>query len=518
MKLNNSIDLELIDMIGLIFSGQLFERNKSKILKDDRITKIYIVEHDVYFTKYKFHKMKLVLHRATMKRYKDYIEENLGKNVKVRYINFNNSFEEIFIKNSMKEFVVYDTYDRDLTKELIKHSKKYQIKLSILDNSPNFICNVDSLKEYYDKGLKLSHVNFYKYFRCKHSLLMKDDGKPEGGKWSFDTENRKPFPKDYVEETTMKPFDNSYIDEAKSYVNKNFPKNHGSPDLYLPVMFEGAKQVVRKFIKGKAKVNFGKYEDAVSENIDFGSHSVLSAMINIGYICPLDLAKIIENAYYKKLMPLQSAEGYIRQLFWREYMAYVYIFHYKDIVGKNYFDHDRPLDKKWYTGTTGIYPIDHLIKKALRLGYLHHIERLMYMGNIMLLFQTHPKYVFKWFMEMTVDAISPWVMVGNVYGMSQYSCGSVMMTRPYFSSSNYIEKMSDFKKKSNFYPQITIHLKLNLEWYQLWDILYYYFIYSNRNTLKKNYATARSVSHWNKKSKSEMKLIVSRARFILNYY
>lgn len=504
-------------MIGLIFPSQLFEGKKSKILKDKRITKIYIVEHSLYFTKYKFHKMKLVLHRATMKRYKDYIEENLGENVKVIYINFDTYFEDIFKKNNNKEFILYDTYDRDLTKELIRNSKKYHIKLIILEDSPNFICNMNSLREYYDKGLNLSHVNFYKYFRFKHSLLIKD-GKPEGGKWSFDTENRKPFPKNYVEETTMTPSNNSYIDEAKSYINKNFPQNHGSPDLYLPITFEGAKKILIKFLKGKAKVNFGKYEDAVSENIDFGSHSVLSAMINIGYICPLNLAKIIENAYAKGIMPLQSAEGYIRQLFWREYVCYVYIFHYDKIVGKNYFDHTESLDKRWYNGTTGIYPIDHLIKKTLRLGYLHHIERLMYIGNFMLLLKIHPKYVFKWFMEMTVDAISPWVMVGNVYGMSQYSCGPVMMTRPYFSSSNYIEKMSDFKKKPNLYPKITINSKLDFEWYELWDVLYYYFIYSNRDILKKNYATARSVSHWDRKSKSEMRLIVSRARFILHYY
>ena len=162
----------------------------------------------------------------------------------------------------------------------------------------------------------------------------------------------------------------------------------------------------------------------------------------------------------------------------------------------NYMNHKNKIDESWWLGNTTLPVIDNIIKNINKYAYCHHIERLMYLSNILLLLEKDPKEVHRIFMEWTVDSYD-WVMTPNVMGMGQYADGGKMMTRIYFSSSNYILKMSNYKRG---------------EWSQLWDDLYYNFIHNNYNLLKKNYATSRQVSHWNKKSQKEKDDIISRAQ------
>lgn len=157
---------------------------------------------------------------------------------------------------------------------------------------------------------------------------------------------------------------------------------------------------------------------------------------------------------------------------------------------KNYLKHTRKINESYWLGTTNIKPIDEIIKNIIKYSYCHHIERLMYLGNWFLINQINPKDVHKIFMEWTIDAYD-WVMVPNVMGMSQYADGGKMMTRLYFSSSNYIDKMSIFKRKKNE------------EWWKIWDAIYYSFINKHFNLLDSNYATARQAKHWKNKSKKE---------------
>ena len=164
----------------------------------------------------------------------------------------------------------------------------------------------------------------------------------------------------------------------------------------------------------------------------------------------------------------------------------------------NQLKHNNKINERWWNGTTDIKPIDSIIHKIIKYAYAHHIERLMYLGNFMLLCFIDPKDVYKIFMEWTIDAYD-WVMVPNIFGMSQYST-SIMMTRPYFSSSNYINKMSTFKKSS-----------LENSWSDIWDALYYNFINKHQEIFKKNYAIAQQVKNWNNKTDSEQKIIIKKA-------
>jgi deoxyribodipyrimidine photolyase-related protein len=282
---------------------------------------------------------------------------------------------------------------------------------------------------------------------------------------SQDKENRNKLPENVkIPKIPSNNVDEKYAKEGIKFVKKYFDKNYGNTeDFMFPLTHTTAKKWLMFFIKNKI-VNFGKYQDAISQKNNTLFHSLLSTSINIGLLQPNE---IIDELLKYKGIPLNSLEGFIRQLFWREYQRYCY--NYYDFSDKNYFGNKKKLNKAWYDGTTGILPIDNCIKTAFDTGYLHHIERLMVMGNFMNLYGIHPKEGFRWFMEFSCDSYE-WVMHQNVYDMVFCVTGGKTMRRPYISSSNYILKMSDYKKD---------------DWCDEWDKLYQDFLKKNKKKLLK---------------------------------
>ena len=188
--------------------------------------------------------------------------------------------------------------------------------------------------------------------------------------------------------------------------------------------------------------------------------------------------------HQRSAVPLNSLEGFIRQVIgWREFVRGIYHHFGEEQASANFFGHGSHLTDHWYEGTTGIAPLDYVIKKTQRWGWAHHIERLMGLGNLMLLLEINPNSVYKWFMELFIDSYD-WVMVPNVYGMSQFSDGGLLATKPYISGSNYILKMSDYKRG---------------DWCNVWDALYWRFINKNRSFFKKNPRMNMMVSMYDKK-------------------
>ncbi|MDZ7722492.1 MAG: FAD-binding domain-containing protein [candidate division KSB1 bacterium] len=228
-----------------------------------------------------------------------------------------------------------------------------------------------------------------------------------------------------------------------SFVEKTFPDHPGSiAEFSLPTTRTQALSFFDDFLQNRFE-QFGPYEDAINSEHPFLFHSIISPALNIGLVTPQDILDKLEPIMYAGDVHLPSLEGLIRQIVgWREYMYGMY--RILNLKG-NFFQQKRRLTQAWYEGTTGIPPLDHCIQKALRYGYLHHIERLMIVGNLMLLSGIHPKEVFTWFMELFVDS-ADWVMTPNVYGMSQFADGGQIATKPYIAGSNYILKMSNYKK------------------------------------------------------------------------
>lgn len=212
-------------------------------------------------------------------------------------------------------------------------------------------------------------------------------------------------------------------------------------------------------------------------------------MMNIGLLPDNLVIDLVRNQNLENIS-ISSYEGFIRQIIgWRNYVFSIYILE-PTMYKSNFLNHDKKLDsnKYWYP-TTGILPLDNVIDKIQNYAYCNHIERLMILGNWFLINQIHPQQIHRYFMEWSIDAYD-WVMVPNIMGMSQYADGGKMMSRLYFSSSNYIKKMSNFKQN---------------EWRIIWDVIYYVFIDKHKKILEKNYMNANQVLHWIKKTKKEKK-------------
>jgi deoxyribodipyrimidine photolyase-related protein len=258
-----------------------------------------------------------------------------------------------------------------------------------------------------------------------------------------------------------------------------FPHHPGSlKGFRWPVTRKDAEAWLDRFIDERLEL-FGLYEDAISREHDTLYHSAITPMLNIGLLDPMDVV----NRVLATDAPINSKEGFIRQVIgWREFMRGIYQHRGVAIRNGNYWNFERPLPKSFYDATTGIPPVDRVIRHLLSDGWCHHIERLMVLGNFMLLCRIRPDDVYRWFMEMFVDAYD-WVMVPNVYGMSQFADGGTFTTKPYLSGSNYLLKMSDEPKGP---------------WCEIWDGLFWTFIADHQDFFLSNPRLSMMARTWQK--------------------
>jgi (6-4)DNA photolyase len=447
----------------VIFPHQLFK--KSPVIEPKSM--IFLVEAPRYFNEFNFHKKKLVLHRASMKAYENYLKE---KGFTVHYIPFN-KYESLFQQLKKKKFTelhYIDPVDISFEDKFITKLNR-AIQEIICYETPAFLSSIEWLESVFKKSDHYRMYPFYVKQRKRLDILLTKSGDPIGGKWSFDKENRQPLPKNIEIPEIWQPEPNEFIEEALIYVDKYFGKNPGTTENFLyPINFTDAQSWLNDFLKKRFEF-FGAYQDAILIDDDFLFHSVLSPLLNIGLLTPEDVINKALAYADKHKTPINSVEGFARQIIgWREFVRAVYIFEEKKQRRKNYFRNNRKLPKSFWEATTDIKPIDDTINKVLDIAYVHHIERLMVLGNFMLLCEFKPNEVYKWFMELFIDAYD-WVMVPNVYGMSQFADGGLMTTKPYLSSSNYICNMSNYSKN---------------EWSTIWDALYWHFLHKYQKKLK----------------------------------
>ena len=453
----------------IILPNQLHESNEAL----QKNIPIYLVEEYMFFNQYNFHKQKLVFQRASMKNYENYLNDN---SYNVEYINSNNKLSDIrdliqFLASSISKINVIDPVDFLLNKRIKSYCDKNNLNLQVYEN-PSFINKRKELKTFFKNDkVKFYHTSFYKNQRKKYNILI-DNTEPEGGKWSYDDENRKKYPKNKLPpKINYKEHDKTYKESIK-YISKSYSNNLGEINhkIKYPTSFKEAKKWFKIFLETRFN-EFGPYEDAIVKEEIILNHSLLSPLINSGLISPNYIINETIKFYRENNIPINSCEGFIRQIIgWREFIRGVYISRGSYERTKNFWGFKRKIPKSFYDGTTGIEPVDDTIKKVNSLAYCHHIERLMIMGNFMLLCEFDPDEVYKWFMELFIDSYD-WVMVPNVYGMSQFADGGLMSTKPYISGSSYILKMSNYKKG---------------EWTHIWDGLFWRFLDKQRDFFLKN--------------------------------
>ena len=485
----------------LILGDQLFPQRYLQEYKKDFF---YIAEDIGLCTQEKYHKHKLILFLSAMRSYRDelisnnfdviYNEINQNKN-----LSYSAKLEKIIKNKKVKRITTYRISDHFFDHILKKTCKKLNVELSFIPN-PMFLTKQSLKEKFFEKNKKPFMGNFYKLQRSDLNILMKGKD-PEGGQWSYDELNRKKLPQSISIPKIKRISETQNTQEIKKIISKLFDSHPGSTENFnIPTTRKQALSWLDDFLKNKFFL-FGDYEDAISKKDHILFHSLLSPLLNIGLLTPDEVInKAIKFAKTKKIQ-INNVEGFVRQIIgWREFIRGIYSVSGVKQRTTNYWNFDKKIPDQFYSGETDFQPVDLVIKRINKNAYCHHIERLMILGNIMVLMEINPDEVYKWFMEMFIDSYD-WVMVPNVYGMSQYADGGIMSTKPYISGSNYILKMSNYKRG---------------DWANTWDALYWKFIDKHRSFFLKNHRMSMMVSMYDKKDKQKKnsyKDLVSEIKF-----
>jgi len=330
---------------------------------------------------------------------------------------------------------------------------------------------------------------FYRELRKYFQILVDGQGKPAGGKWNYDQQNRKPLPED-VQIPPLPTFPPDKVtQQVTAQLSPRFKPRKMGFDFNLAVTHEQAARALEDFIQNRLG-NFGPYEDAMTSRSSVIFHSHLSPYLNIGLLTPLQVIHAVQQAYQSSKIPLNSAEGFIRQVLgWREFMYWQYQRDMPELKNGNYWHADNPLPAFFWDGETKLNCLQEVIHRALTTGYNHHIERLMILGNFCTLAGINPQQVLDWFMSNYVDAY-PWVMVPNVIGMGLHADGGKIGTKPYISSANYIQKMSDYCQDCKF-----DHHARTGSGACPFNYLYWNFLLHHQERLKSNPRMALSLSN-----------------------
>ncbi len=330
---------------------------------------------------------------------------------------------------------------------------------------------------------------------------------PINGKWNFDNSNRSSYPKKIGPGFIPKPASfspNKITEEVIGLVNKFFPNHPGDLKFFdWPVSRNDALIALENFIDTRL-INFGKYQDAMWTNTPKGWHSLLSSSLNLHLLNPLEVVKVAEKSFTKHLSSIESVEGFIRQILgWREFMRGVYWLDMPKMKNDNFFSHQKSLPKWFWNGDTKMLCMRDTLSQTLNLGYAHHIQRLMIIGNFALLSEVLPKEICDWFLAVYVDAVE-WVELPNTAGMAIHACGTRFTTKPYVSTGAYISKQSNYCNNCMYNPKLRYGEKACP-----FTTLYWHFLDKNKFSFSKNPRTSLMMKNLDRFNNTE-KLYINR--------
>jgi deoxyribodipyrimidine photolyase-related protein len=464
--------------LTLVLADQLFSDHFT--LHDD--SDVVMVESLNESSRLNYHKLRLIYVFTCMRHFRDYL---LSKGKKVHYFELTKGAEfETVIEKLKKDFgysklKVYPPNNKYFDKKLQLIISKLQMQYEEIEN-PMFLTSKSDFQRYLsttNPKAKLLMANFYIWQRKRLNLLLDKDQKPLGGSWSHDKNNRKKLPKDIELKQDLDYFKSDHFYEIRSLIQKHFANNPGKVDnMWLPVTHEQADKKLQYFLEN-ILLDFGDFEDAMSTHNDFVFHSVLSPMLNNGLLTPNQVLDSLSQHLSKnpKLLTtkINSIEGFVRQIIgWREWVKGMYDNKYdENFLELNFFRSSKPLPDYFYRPSKHLQeleqniPLKTVLLKVEKLGWCHHIERLMILANWMTINEYNPSECYKWFASQFIDA-AEWVMVPNVMGMGIFSDGGIYATKPYISGGNYIKKMSD-------YPAVNT-------WEKIWTDKFWSFLEKHR--------------------------------------
>jgi deoxyribodipyrimidine photolyase-related protein len=448
--------------------------------------RVVMVESDSRTGRLPYHRKKIVLLYSAMRHYAERLR---GQGYQVDY------YKKDTVLDALKEHVDDHSPDKVITMAASEyHGRQFQQERMAdaigveTDVLPNTQFLIGTYNPYADADRDKNYVmeNFYRQMRRHFDVLMDGDD-PIGGKWNYDKQNRKPLPKN-IELPAMPGFSHDEITkQVIEEVNAEGVGVGNTDNFNYAVTHEQATAALGNFIQYRL-VDFGPYEDAMTVRGDTLFHSVLSPYINIGLLEPMTMIRAVEKAYYEDRAPINSVEGFVRQVLgWREYMYWHYWRQMPEIVNANYWNAGRKMPQMFWDGNTKMNCISCIVGRLQDTAYAHHIERLMVISTFCLMAGINPKEVTDWFKVFFIDAYD-WVMQPNVVGMGLNADGGKIATKPYVASANYINKMSDYCKSCDYK-----HTKRHGEDACPFNYLYWNFLIEHEEELRANPRTGRNV-------------------------
>ena len=314
-----------------------------------------------------------------------------------------------------------------------------------------FLCTRAEFAAWAQGRRQLRMEYFYREMRRRHHILLDDGGEPIGGRWNFDADNRKP-PADGLSPPEPLRFDPDDVTEAVlAVVRRHYADRHFGDlePFWFAVTKSQAEAAFAHFVE-TALPSFGDYQDAMVQGEPTLFHAVTGLYLNLGLLDPLAVIRRVEQAYHDGAVPLNAAEGFIRQILgWREYVRGTYWHHMPDYAETNHLGADRPLPDFYWTGDTDMNCLAQCIGQTRREAYAHHIQRLMVTGNFALLYGARPEEVCEWYLVVYADAYE-WVELPNTHGMALFADGGIMASKPYAASGAYINRMSDYCRNCRY--------------------------------------------------------------------
>ncbi len=404
---------------------------------------------------------------------------------------FTNEIRRAVAKHKPEKIILTEPAEWRVMEMVKAWETDFSLPVDILPDD-RFIASHEEFETWAEGRKQLRMEYFYRDMRRKTDLLM-DGSDPEGGKWNYDAENRKPAKADLFMPEPKRFEPDEITQEVLKLVETGFGNHFGDLEpFWFAVTAEQAEASLEHFLE-IALPSFGDYQDAMLMGEKFLYHSLLSAYINAGLLDPLEVCQRVEAEYKRGRVPLNATEGFIRQIIgWREYVRGIYWMKMPDYVQENFFGANRKLPDFYWTGQTDMKCLSEAITQTKEEAYAHHIQRLMVTGNFAMLAGVDPHEVHEWYLAVYADAYE-WVELPNTLGMSQFGDGGLLGSKPYAASGNYINKMSDYCKHCKF----DVKQKTGSEACPF-NALYWDFLIRNQEKLSGNPRLGQVYRTWNK--------------------
>ncbi len=421
---------------------------------------------------------------------------------------FTGELQQAIVRHAPERVIVTSPSEWRVLNAMRGWQQRFSLPVDILDDD-RFVCSTADFAAWAHGRKQLRMEYFYREMRRKTHLLM-DGEAPVGGKWNFDHDNRKPATADLFMPRPLRFEPDAITRDVLGLVANRFADHFGDLEpFWFGVTQAQAEKALAHFV-ATTLPRFGDFQDAMLEGEAFLYHSMLSIYINVGLLDPLDVCRRVDAAYRAGRVPLNAAEGYIRQIIgWREYVRGIYWLKMPGYAEQNFFGHARPVPWFYWTGETEMACLRAAIGQTKREAYAHHIQRLMLTGNFALLAGVSPQALHEWYLIVYADAFE-WVELPNTLGMSQFGDGGLLASKPYVASGAYINRMSNHCKDCRYdvdKPHGTDACPFNG--------LYWSFLARHRDKLFGNPRMAQMYRTWDKLSEERRHLTLASAETFL---